>query len=184
MIEEGSVIVSAQTPLGSALDVAPEGFAHPVYRCGFALSIALPSIDFGKPEDREVELAEALDEALKTAGMTGTEPEATLKPAPEPEPKPEQKPESLVDVVGHAPVQQEAPQTPFDEAPSLPEESAIPERLTVENLPAEETSEPEVNQAERARNGDRPQEPTEAEASDRPEEGNSNGAEREGGNEV
>jgi hypothetical protein len=25
--------------------VAPDGFAHPVFRCGFALSIPLPEVD-------------------------------------------------------------------------------------------------------------------------------------------
>ena len=43
MIEEGSVLSAAGVLAGKAPDVAPEGFAHPVYRAGFALSIALPA---------------------------------------------------------------------------------------------------------------------------------------------
>jgi hypothetical protein len=39
MIAEGSVIVAASEPRGSATNVAPEDFPHPVYRAGFALSI-------------------------------------------------------------------------------------------------------------------------------------------------
>jgi hypothetical protein len=31
-------------PQGSAPDVAPEGFSHPVFRAGFALSIRLPEV--------------------------------------------------------------------------------------------------------------------------------------------
>lgn len=42
MLTEGSVIVSANPPLGAASDVAPENFAHPVYRSGFALAIPIP----------------------------------------------------------------------------------------------------------------------------------------------
>jgi CRISPR type III-A-associated RAMP protein Csm4 len=44
MVAEGSVLCSAEPPQGSAPDVAPEGFAHPVYRAGFALSISLPEV--------------------------------------------------------------------------------------------------------------------------------------------
>jgi len=42
MVAEGSVIYAPEAPRGGAPDVAPEGFAHPVYRAGFAVSIPLP----------------------------------------------------------------------------------------------------------------------------------------------
>ena len=42
MVAEGSVLVAASAPRGSAPDVAPDGFAHPVYRSGFALTIPIP----------------------------------------------------------------------------------------------------------------------------------------------
>jgi len=42
MILEGSVLVAEAEPHGSARDVAPEGFPHPVYRAGFALAIPIP----------------------------------------------------------------------------------------------------------------------------------------------
>jgi CRISPR type III-A-associated RAMP protein Csm4 len=44
MIAEGSVLVAASTPRGTAPDVAPDGFAHPVFRSGFAVSIPLPEV--------------------------------------------------------------------------------------------------------------------------------------------
>ncbi len=44
MIVEGSVLYVAAPPAGSAPDVAPDGFVHPVYRAGFALSIPLPEV--------------------------------------------------------------------------------------------------------------------------------------------
>ncbi|MCW5981395.1 MAG: hypothetical protein KIT09_25140 [Bryobacteraceae bacterium] len=42
MVEEGSVVLSAAPPDGSAADVAPDGFPHPVFRYGYAVAIALP----------------------------------------------------------------------------------------------------------------------------------------------
>jgi CRISPR type III-A-associated RAMP protein Csm4 len=42
MITEGSVLVAPSEPRGSINDVAPEGFPHPVYRAGYALSIPIP----------------------------------------------------------------------------------------------------------------------------------------------
>ncbi len=42
MIAEGSVLYAVGEPRGAAADVAPEGFAHPVFRAGFALTIPLP----------------------------------------------------------------------------------------------------------------------------------------------
>lgn len=42
MVAEGSVLVSSAQPRGAAANVAPEGFAHPVYRAGFALSLPVP----------------------------------------------------------------------------------------------------------------------------------------------
>jgi CRISPR type III-A-associated RAMP protein Csm4 len=48
MVTEGSVLVAAAEPLGSAANVAPDDFVHPVYRAGFALSIPVPLVPRGK----------------------------------------------------------------------------------------------------------------------------------------
>ncbi len=42
MIGEGSVLLAEQPVQGAAPDVAPDGFAHPVYRSGIALAIPVP----------------------------------------------------------------------------------------------------------------------------------------------
>jgi len=42
MIQEGSVLVCDEEPLGGARNVAPDNFPHPVYRAGFALAIPIP----------------------------------------------------------------------------------------------------------------------------------------------
>jgi hypothetical protein len=43
MVTEGSVLVAGDSIRGTAPDVAPDGFAHPVFRAGFALAIPLPA---------------------------------------------------------------------------------------------------------------------------------------------
>jgi CRISPR type III-A-associated RAMP protein Csm4 len=42
MVREGSVLASTAAPRGAAVDVAPDGFPHPVYRSGLAVSLELP----------------------------------------------------------------------------------------------------------------------------------------------
>jgi len=44
MVAEGSVLYADGVPWGVAADVAPDGFAHPVFRAGFALAIPLPEV--------------------------------------------------------------------------------------------------------------------------------------------
>jgi hypothetical protein len=42
MVSEGSVLLASSMPVGCARDVAPAGFAHPVYRAGFAMAVPVP----------------------------------------------------------------------------------------------------------------------------------------------
>ena len=73
MVTEGSVLATRAEPVGAAIDVAPDGFAHPVYRAGFAIALQLPYI---RIEDvKPVEVATDVEA-----------PEA--RPCPEPEPVP------------------------------------------------------------------------------------------------
>jgi CRISPR Csm4 C-terminal domain len=44
MVAEGSVLYASSALRGAVPDVAPDGFVHPVYRAGFALSIPLPEV--------------------------------------------------------------------------------------------------------------------------------------------
>jgi CRISPR type III-A-associated RAMP protein Csm4 len=44
MVAEGSVLYAASGLRGHAADVAPDGFAHPVYRAGFAVSVLVPEV--------------------------------------------------------------------------------------------------------------------------------------------
>ncbi len=42
LVAEGSVLFSDRPPVGTALDVAPEGVPHPVYRAGYAVALPIP----------------------------------------------------------------------------------------------------------------------------------------------
>lgn len=42
MVAEGSVLLSKGPPRGAVHDVAPEGFSHPVFRSGFAVTVPIP----------------------------------------------------------------------------------------------------------------------------------------------
>jgi CRISPR type III-A-associated RAMP protein Csm4 len=77
MIAEGSVLASADDLKGTAVDVAPDGYAHPVYRSGIALSFRLPVLPAAPPDANRAELEEILTE-LEAAS-------AQDEPRPEPE---------------------------------------------------------------------------------------------------
>jgi hypothetical protein len=92
MIGEGSVL-SAEKLLGKAVDVAPPGFAHPVYRSGVALTAAVPDeiviravVEQAKPQKAA---------AVPVPQTPAAEPEVkeptpavpVEAPAPEPNPK-------------------------------------------------------------------------------------------------
>lgn len=80
MIAEGSVLATTREPVGAALDVAPEGFAHPVYRSGLALAVKLPSFH----EPSEAEPVEIPSEEAAIEERPCNEPE---QPATESEPE-------------------------------------------------------------------------------------------------
>jgi CRISPR type III-A-associated RAMP protein Csm4 len=69
MVAEGSVLSVGHEPIGMAVDVAPDGFAHPVYRLGFSLSLKLPN----------------LKEMTETGPVETTPPDSPLEAAKEPE---------------------------------------------------------------------------------------------------
>jgi CRISPR type III-A-associated RAMP protein Csm4 len=84
MIAEGSVVTSQSEPAGTAVDITPDGFAHPVYRFGLALALELPSIEIANAEAVETE-----PEALASGCPPETEPQPSGAEAPsETEPRP------------------------------------------------------------------------------------------------
>lgn len=49
MVTEGSVLAGSEPPRGAAVDAAPEGFPHPVWRVGFAVAVPVPAPAGGRP---------------------------------------------------------------------------------------------------------------------------------------
>lgn len=85
MIEEGSVL-SAAALRGRAVDVAPDGFPHPVWRSGFALAVAVPVPKAEEP--RPVAPPPAAAEPVAAEGVAGEPVAVTAEPegvAAEPE---------------------------------------------------------------------------------------------------
>jgi len=79
MVEEGSVL-AASALRGRAVDVAPEGFAHPVYRSGIALAVPVPVVSEPAPKKKPV-IAEVSAEAEETKV-----PDPVIPPDPVPDP--------------------------------------------------------------------------------------------------
>jgi CRISPR type III-A-associated RAMP protein Csm4 len=98
MIAEGSVLAAESEPAGAAVDVAPEGFPHPVYRAGFAVALKLPVVETAaEQEPAEVPPpAEAIEPTPceEREPIPETMPEALPQLASDvaPEPEPEMPP--------------------------------------------------------------------------------------------
>lgn len=70
MVTEGSVIASPVSPVGSAVNVAPNDFPHPVYRSGLALGLQLPVINFAAVPEEPVPVPEEIPPELIPAAVT------------------------------------------------------------------------------------------------------------------
>jgi CRISPR/Cas system CSM-associated protein Csm4 (group 5 of RAMP superfamily) len=121
MVAEGSVLIAPTPPQGAARNVAPEGFPHPVYRAGYALSVA---IQWGKPvaapppakpEPEPEVVAEEPEAVVETQTEAAVEPQTETAPEPvpevvaeEPEAAPEPAPETVAEET--APASEETPE--------------------------------------------------------------------------
>jgi hypothetical protein len=79
MIEEGSVLAAGELR-GRAVDVAPDGFTHPVYRSGFALAVRVPVGQALPPVQTPEAAAPVVVEEPAAHAATET-PEAVVPPA-------------------------------------------------------------------------------------------------------
>ena len=137
MIVEGSVLSAVSEPAGAAVDVAPDDFAHPVYRSGFALALKLPSeILLEEPAVETPSSPEALepapcDEEAKpetSAAMAEPSTEAPEPSAETPEPSAE-TPEPSAEVPEASPELAAGPvPAPNSEEESLSHEDAPEKR--------------------------------------------------------
>ncbi len=92
MVAEGSVIVAEAEPAGAAVNVAPDGFAHPVYRSGLALALELPPIVLQSAQEVEAESHRIEEPSTEEAVIDRPcepaeipEPEAPVELTPEPD---------------------------------------------------------------------------------------------------
>jgi hypothetical protein len=114
MLAEGSVVAAGDEPVGAAVDVAPGGFAHPVYRSGFCVVLKLPSaipsaaelapVETPSDEDAlearpcseesteapEIEAREVEPEEQAPVPVESPEPESTESPAAQNEESPDE----------------------------------------------------------------------------------------------
>jgi CRISPR type III-A-associated RAMP protein Csm4 len=142
MIAEGSVLAAASVR-GQAVDVSPDGFAHPVYRAGFALALPVPT-------EILVRAVETVARPVKPALVVpAPAPESHAEQATQPgeEPAPEASvPEALIEELG-APVadlaepQTEQPTEPDVEA-SRPSDAGEPAPESHPEQPAQPAEEP------------------------------------------
>jgi CRISPR type III-A-associated RAMP protein Csm4 len=131
LITEGSVLSATSDLIGAAVDVAPDGFAHPVYRSGLALAIPLPILEL-KPELRieELPVVEAL-EIAEARALEEEPPPSTPEPVPEAPMEPIREPEVLPEP------QPEEPTEPIEPPAEPPVEPPI-EEPEPENQPVTE----------------------------------------------
>jgi hypothetical protein len=83
MVEEGAVLVAGSLR-GRAVDVAPDGFAHPVYRSGLALAVPVQVVT--EPQGKKKTLRELVPAASEetTVPITPILDPDPIAPTPEP----------------------------------------------------------------------------------------------------
>lgn len=121
MVTEGSVIVSAVEPRGAVADVAPDGFAHPVYRAGFALAIPIPL---------------RVERAIPRPAAAEEIPEDTAEATPEPAPEDtrEKTPETTAEA-GAETTPGTTPEITPESAPEMTPETILEPDLEPEEVP-------------------------------------------------
>jgi len=86
MVAEGSVVVGTSEPAGTAVDVAPEGSDHPVFRSGLALALKLPDLRPEAPEELAAESAPIEEPHTEEAVVEPCQPVLPPESAQETEP--------------------------------------------------------------------------------------------------
>ena len=163
MISEGAVISASAEPVGVAVDVAPEGFAHPVYRSGLALALLFPS-PRGAEKEKLVEEPVTAEETVEPVAaaeisevpeqqeeVVGHKEPSMGDPAEQPsEPSPVEKSVTAEEAVGPVPVEAEQEEIVTHKEPSMgdPTEQSSEPAPVEESVTAEEDIEPVPAKAE------------------------------------
>lgn len=130
MVSEGSVLCSEKPVHGRAIDVAPDGFAHPVYRAGFALALQLPVIHIVETPEPEPVVSEM--DATLAAALAAAEEERAAAETTTPVVTPEAAGAPETADAAHDLATEEVPVEPA-EAPALPTSQVVlPETMAPE----------------------------------------------------
>jgi CRISPR type III-A-associated RAMP protein Csm4 len=158
MVTEGSVVSAATGPKGQAVDVAPDGFAHPVYRAGFALALQLPVVHIIEEAAKqaaveEVSAAGDVPAPIESAAGTehvdvnldshGLEESGVTASAKEEESLPEQSPSEVPDVAVAEHLEPAQPIAPSElaEDPKSPADVEDAVKPVLQDSPPERTPE-------------------------------------------
>jgi CRISPR/Cas system CSM-associated protein Csm4 (group 5 of RAMP superfamily) len=139
MVVEGCILDAAAEPVGTAVDVAPSGFPHPVYRSGIALSLLIP------PPKPQSEDRRAIEEIVPP------ELEATPFPFPVSEPPLVEEPiaEPAPEIVPPESLSEDEPPSIEEPEPSVPQPATEPEPDASEpriHEPAEEATQATIDE--------------------------------------
>ena len=111
MVTEGSVLVAASEPRGTAPNVAPEQFPHPVYRAGFALCVPIrrvPVVIQGVTQSVTPSVSKIVDPVVIPVAAPVVEPVVervvapSVAPKTAPETSPDVAPDAAPDALGSA----------------------------------------------------------------------------------
>jgi len=144
MVSEGCVLAAGDEPVGVAVDVAPDGFPHPVYRSGLALALRLPVVEVQQKQVEEPSTEEAVLEEIPAEELIPppTEPAAETVEPPAEEPVAESAETPVEAVIVETAEPEEAA---LDVGTPVPTEAevepaAVPEE-PASTLPADEAKE-------------------------------------------
>ena len=152
MVVEGSVLAASGEPAGAAVDIAPHGYAHPVYRSGLALALELPQM-MAASELLPVEEPSTEEAVIEPSVEPVSEPELPVHPEEEIQPDPETQSEPPIEaepeLSGQAEPEPPAGEPSSSEPPVEPvAEPALPSHPESEIQPDPEAqSEPPIEPA-------------------------------------
>ncbi len=132
MISEGCVVAASAEPIGSAVDVAPDGFPHPVYRSGLALALRFPHVQIRSEDLQAIEEPQTAEAVIEPA-------EAVIEPAEA------VIPETVIEEAGAGSLEEEP--ASVHEAETNPVEDVF-ENTEAHDVPAAETVEHETPEEE------------------------------------
>jgi CRISPR type III-A-associated RAMP protein Csm4 len=140
LVSEGSVLSASADLVGAAVDVAPDGFAHPVYRSGLALALRLPPARIAAATEKAAEELTATEEEVPVTEQAAPVTEEAAPVATEQEVPVAEQAAPVTEEAAPLATEQEVP-VAEQEVPGEPTPAA---EATAESAPPEPAIEPPV----------------------------------------